>query len=356
MTMPFLYCYTLRRQTTTQSRLEAVLPCAIEEAVEILALYLDNKALAFPFDSTFPRRIWESSFFAVRLTTQQIATGLFTPDFLTFSSNPLLRQLEWWLYRWRLIRPRLKMETAVPEIVFEIFYSAQKVPVVDPTAADEGLILARLHLWGRPGSATYLRVFLGWQEAASLAQCQTLIALLEDYVTRVEQLHGTVRTVKPPAAEESKTAENPDPPISSSPEESPPHTTMRMTSLHADAAECATHEPVRNDSAPPRFYPKSLYKICKVAIKRQQWIEQGVIIQDIEWTRHKCKGPSKNTLLKVTDLVLYWDERSYRWDVVRWLHQATGHTPAEITDLVNDLRGKLKPEEWALITHSSKSH
>jgi hypothetical protein len=107
-------------------------------------------------------------------------------------------------------------------------------------------------------------------------------------------------------------------------------------------------------SKPPRFYRKSLHKICKMAIVRQQWIDEGVIVQDVEWTREYRGGPSRNTILKVKDLVRYWNKRNYRWDVIRWLNQATSHTPDEITNLVNDLRLKIEPEEWKLITNSKK--
>lgn len=355
MTSQFLFCHTLRRQVASQGRLEAILPCAVDEAVEILALFLENKALALPAHGTFPRRIWDTPFFAARLTPRQIATGLFTPEFLALSSNRLLRQLQGWVYHWQLIHPRLKMETAVPETVFEIFHSPEKQSIDDPPPGADDLILAHLHLWGRKGETTYLRLFLGWQEAASLAQCQALIALFQDYVTRVERLRGTARIMNTPPLEESKMEEKPSPSVASSLEETSGQSKLTMTARHADKTEYAALELAQSDLPRPRFYPKSLHKICKMAVARQRWIEQGVIIQDIEWTRQNCDGPSKNTLLKVTDLVLHWDERSYRWDVVRWLHRASGHTPDEITDLVNDLRGKIDPESWALIAHSAQS-
>jgi hypothetical protein len=114
--------------------------------------------------------------------------------------------------------------------------------------------------------------------------------------------------------------------------------------------------PLATPSTKPRFYFKTVYKICQMAVARQQQINRGHVVQGIEVVNLACKGPSKNTLLKVTDLVLNWEDKDFQWDVVTWLHQSTQHTPDEITDLLNKLRLKFKPQELALITSSSANH
>jgi hypothetical protein len=108
-------------------------------------------------------------------------------------------------------------------------------------------------------------------------------------------------------------------------------------------------KPDTNQRQRPCLTFKSLQKICKMVIEREKWLAQGQPIQDIEVTR-RIHGPSKNTLRKVTDLALNWEDRAFRWHVATWLRQSSGHTPDEITNHLNTLRTTFSPEDWARLT------
>jgi hypothetical protein len=189
-----------------------------------------------------------------------------------------------------------------------------------------------------------------------------MVTLLQNYLFLIDHLFSAEPTIPDPVfggqASPAALVETPDEveqraeEIIASPETISPEPEPKPLLKAEKLPQTAPDTP----SVKPRFYFKTVYKICQMAVARQQQINRGHVVQGIEVVKLACKGPSKNTLLKVTDLVLNWDDKDFQWDVVTWLHQSTQHTPDEITDLLNKLRLKFKPHELALITSSLANH
>lgn len=358
MTSAYLTCYTLHRVVKRRDRLEVVLPCSPTVAIKILALYLENKALALPKIHQIPYHVLATELRIRRVPPSQVAAGLLGSSWLSFPSR-----LETWWMRRKVIKPHLEMEAVVSETVFEVFHlPGYQIPMEDdPKQLDAaGLILLRMHLWQPLENVTYLRLFLGWNDAPDPLALQQIVDLADDYLIRVRHLVGAVAEA---AAEREPQSASPQAAGAAGdvlPEDvaldkaSVSPVDSRVTDIGElppndirDVADVELPAPER-----PRIYTRSLLKICRMAVIRQKAVDENRPIPGIEQVRRK-HGPSYNTLLKAIDLVANWDERAFVWDVACWLKVHSDHTPSEITDRLNDLRTSMDAEDWSRVTGGS---
>ena len=104
---------------------------------------------------------------------------------------------------------------------------------------------------------------------------------------------------------------------------------------------------------PPRLYTKTLSNICIMVAERQRQIDKMGIIPGME-TFDSRIVPSRNTFLKIPELVTHWHDIRYRWNVVTWLRHHSGHTEREISEILSYLHLHLDPKVWAAVTSAGK--
>jgi hypothetical protein len=104
---------------------------------------------------------------------------------------------------------------------------------------------------------------------------------------------------------------------------------------------------------PPRFYPKTLTNICIMVAERQRQIDKMGIIPGMETFNRRLR-PSRNTLLKIPELVAHWFDVNYCWNVETWLRRYSGHTEMEISEMLSYLYVKLDNKVWAAVTSAGK--
>ena len=149
MSKSYLKCFTLGRAAPLKDRRDYLLACNRQQALSLLTLHQDTKQIMATGQRLVPARIPHSTFSISRPSSKVIASYLLRCGFLTFSRNPLIRQVETWLYEYQLVRYFRKREEAVDEVVIEIFYS-ERAFHSPPASFEEsigGLTLARLHFW-----------------------------------------------------------------------------------------------------------------------------------------------------------------------------------------------------------------
>ena len=358
MPRPYLKCFTLARATPSKDRRDFLLACDRTQALALLALYLDTKQIMFAGKHLVRYRIPDSSFLISRPTSRDIASYLLRGGYLSLSPIPLIRRIEQWIYEFRLFRQSRKQTEAMDEIVIEIFAIGPLLSLTKrPPDPDRDLIVARLHFWEQSTSQTLLRVFIGWAGEASLGQLESLYSLLQGYCLLVEQATAPLP---------DKTARA----------ECPVETSTRAITVAANgngAVACelsAKKRPFQQKEEiaarqkdpdeelyqimdPPRIYGKSLIAICRMAGERQRQIECNGRIPHLEVTRRQW-GPSRNTLLKVPELIANWADGAYRWNVINWLRVHSGHTEAEISEHLSRVQTALKEDLWAAVTSAGK--
>ncbi|MCB8940400.1 MAG: hypothetical protein H6654_07645 [Ardenticatenaceae bacterium] len=104
---------------------------------------------------------------------------------------------------------------------------------------------------------------------------------------------------------------------------------------------------------PPRLYPQTLSNICIVAAERQHQIDTWGKVPKLTTFKAPLL-PSRNTRLKVPELFTHWYDVRYRWNVVTWLRHHSGHTAAEISDLLWYLEERLAEKVWVAVTSAGK--
>lgn len=104
---------------------------------------------------------------------------------------------------------------------------------------------------------------------------------------------------------------------------------------------------------PPRLYTKTLSNICIMVAERQRQIDKMGVIPGMD-TFDSRLVPSRNTLLKIPELVTHWHDIRYRWNVVIWLRHHSGHTEREISEMLSYLQLHLDPEVWVAVTSTGK--
>lgn len=104
---------------------------------------------------------------------------------------------------------------------------------------------------------------------------------------------------------------------------------------------------------PPRLYPQTLSNICIVAAERQHQIDTWGKVPKLTTFKAPLL-PSRNTRLKVPELFTHWYDVQYRWNVVTWLQHHSGHTEAEISDLLWYLEKRLAEKVWVAVTSAGK--
>ena len=358
MSKPYLTCHTLRRLVQRRDRQEIILPCSMSAAVDILALYLENKDIALSQIKYIPSRVFDTDLWVCRVTPKQVAVGL-----LKAASSGLWDRFQFWWMKRLVVASRLSRETAVSETIFEIIhlpgYGFRMAENLADVNVDE-LIMLRMHLWSQLENVTYLRLFLGWNDAADARVINQIMDLLDDYVIRILRLTSAA----PGITEKNETLK---PPKVADPDPDPVNNLPTVTIDANDESELLTYPEIGSKgelpssqlwdtttmdlsvATRPRIYARSLLKICRMAVVRQKALDENRPIPSIEQVRQKY-GPSYNTLLKVIDLVNNWDEKTYFWDVTFWLKAHSGHTSTEITDRLNDIRTSLDPEDWFRVT------
>lgn len=432
MSKSYLKCFTLGRAAPLKDRRDYLLPCNRQQALSLLALHLDTKQIMVGDQRLVPARIPHSTFSISHPSSKVIASYLLRCGYLTFSRNPLIRQVETWLYEYQLVRHFRKREEAVDEVVIEIFYS-ERAFHSPPDSLEEstgGLTLARLHFWEQTDGQTYLRVFMGWDDDAPLEMLQMLYGMLQGYDQLLEQTagrefiqsggiklyaasltsdvvsgmdsKGPQLKARPFAQTDGFAAEEDDSEgencCQAADVESDRFLHEAAEEYFADTAEEVLQEPPdtpsdRRDSTadvsiegssesladkqsplskaeisttnlppdeelyrlmdPPRIYGKTLAKVCLMVAQRQQQIHKNGRIQDINQVRRQC-GPSKNTLLKLPELVTNWYDRGYHWNVMTWLTVYSGHTEKEISERLSYLKANLTEEVWAVVTQTDE--
>ncbi|MCB8939229.1 MAG: hypothetical protein H6655_12505 [Ardenticatenaceae bacterium] len=191
----YLHCYTLGRSAPRQEQLNYILPCDRERAVQLFALHLDVKQILLPRKQPFPVTVPHTRLAVSRLSSHAMATFLWRSGYLSQSTNALIRTFERAIYERQLFRHLRLKESALDEVVLELFHSSQgRIPCIDlpdPEAIPPDLLLARLHFSTIAPQQTVLRIFIGWTEAASLGELQDLYNLLQQYMALLQQLLET---------------------------------------------------------------------------------------------------------------------------------------------------------------------
>ncbi len=354
MTSSYLKCFTLARSTQSKDRQDYLLSCDRAQALALLALYLDSKHIMRTYKQPISFGIPNTIFHVCRLSAKDIASYLLRGDYLYLSSNPIMRYLEQWIFRYQLVRPLRQKEMTIGEIVIEIFYSEAgylQLGIVPPEQKSS-LILARLHFWEHAPGKTYLRIFIGWDETVPLEILQQMYLLLHGYSHLVEQATQIDQSV-PKASRNGQTGAPPVPEVMTNANSNKEVSAdwLREQQSEKVSKQDEPNEELYKMLEPPRIYGKSLIKICLMVGERQQQIDLNGRIPDIETVRRR-RGPSRNTLLKVPELVTNWDDVSYRWNVVTWLQVYSGHTDTEISERMSRLQANLMPKVWAAVTQN----
>lgn len=380
----FLTCYTLHTVVEQRKPMDWTLRCSIAEAKAILALYLGNKALVTLQYAVRPQSILNTEMVICQLTPRQMAH---IPLHLDPPEGLWDRFEKFWLWR-PILRYRLQLETAVEETVYEIFHLSgwRSLPDKKPSREKlQSLGVLHLHFFELANGGSYLRVFVGWNEACTPESQKQLRGLLDGYLIRLYLLCGQpvqpkgVRQERPRNRESSHemplvreiaaevkpaiTNQQPDPIAGTT--TSALGLSRQSDTLNGAVAPVVPQTTGENQSqshdtlyaeerrwsggARPRFYKNTLLKICRLAAHRQAAIAQGKPVPDITPLINQY-GLSPNTISKAGRLTAAWQDPAFAWNVIALLREHSGHTPDEITDFLNHLRTNLNREEWALVT------
>jgi hypothetical protein len=345
-----IHSYSLNRLTTTRTMREARLPCSLNQALEFLALYLGTKALMLPSEFRLAYPISPSPLFVREIPVAEVTRTAFDRLYPVLPHN-----------RWRHLVRRLlvylptmwflnRQQNAVRETVFEIFATANGLlyrgPL--PETMDESMLLASIHFWAPGNTFTYVCIYFGWHDDFSQETVQLLHRIIEGYLSRMLYLYGSDTTI---AADNPGRVATKGPihiradPVQAEPLNDPPDPfDLGERPLYAQVLR----EEKCHIIKPPRIYPRSLAKICRMVCHRQRQIEAGKVIPDIEQMRSRT-GPSVNTLRKLPELVSNWDNPDYRWYADNWLREQSGHAAHEVTKLLSELRAELTKEDWAMV-------
>lgn len=195
----YLHCYTLGRFVPGQEQLHYLLPYDRQKALELFALHINEKQILLPRQLPLPASIAHTRLFVSRLSNYAMATFLWRSGYLSHSTNPFIRLLERISYERQLFRHLHLKESALDEVVLELFHSSQGctpcIDLPDHEAYPPDLLLARLHFSAISPRQTMLRIFIGWTQAAPLGELNDLYNLLQRYM---ELLHQVLDTVAPP--------------------------------------------------------------------------------------------------------------------------------------------------------------
>ena len=431
----YFNCYTLGRYAPAQDRLDYVLPCRREQALQLFALLIDKKAILVPYGHTVAFSVPNTMLSVCRVSSYTMATFLWRCGYLAGSTNPVTRFMDKVGRHIQLFRHLNRAEQAIDEVVLELFYSTQgQTPCIDlpdPEVYPEDLLLARLHFAEISPAQTILRLFLGWTDSASLEALSQLYDVLDRYM---DLLHRVLQPNDPPV-----TPVKGETPVTAKPEGEVPERPFPETVTAADCVtmhcaaedgvpEVATQLPVIEDAweeivaaevsedqppvewqvqategkdrlhqensfgpmdepeiaadeamaeavadpqllpvptptedelqlyrgiKPPRLYPQTLSNICIMVAERQRQIDAWGKVPGIKSFKRPLR-PSRNTFLKIPELFTHWHDVRYRWNIVTWLHHHSGHTEAEISEILSTLFYSLSKEEWAAVTSTGK--
>ncbi|MBK8903471.1 MAG: hypothetical protein IPM53_19970 [Anaerolineaceae bacterium] len=197
----YFNCYTLGRSAPAQDRLDFVLPCHREQALQLFALLIDKKAILVPYGHTVAFRVPNTMLSVCRVSSYTMATFLWRCGYLVGSTNPVTRFMDKVGRHIQLFRHLHRDEQSIDEVVLELFYSTQgQTPCIDlpdPEVYPEDLLLARLHFAEISPAQTILRLFLGWTDSASLEALSQLYDVLDRYM---DLLHRVLQPNDPPVA------------------------------------------------------------------------------------------------------------------------------------------------------------
>lgn len=186
MKRSYLNCYTLGRSVPSMERLDFVLPCGREQALSLLALFLNIKQILVAQRRLLPLKIPDTTLYVSRVSHNDMATFLWRTGYLNLSSNPLIRQMEKLLYEYQLFRHIRRQEQTVDEVVVELFHASQGhhplLALEDVDNPKQDLLLARLQFTELSAEQTLLRIFIGWAALAPLAELDKLYNLLRGYI------------------------------------------------------------------------------------------------------------------------------------------------------------------------------
>lgn len=343
-----LHCFSLKRQTPLEDLLEFKLPCSLPDALAFLALYFGQKNLGFPMAANLAFAVEGSPFFVRQITVEEIVAQTFAARFPIREETLLLDWIRRLLAYYPVTTALTRQEKRIPETVFELFTTADRLLLAGPLPehVPESLVFARFHFWAKPDKFTYIRILYGWTREADPKQIQLLYDLLWGYIQRILHLFGEGVPAPAPSVrgvDETCRTEAYPPDSRTTPASSEPFMTgARPRPFNVEPVE--PHQIIKL----PRIYSKSLAKVCQMVSLRQQQIEAGQAVPDIETVRTKC-GLSINTLRKLPELVSYWSNPAYRWYADTWLREQSGHKDEEITQMLSDVRERLLAEDWAVV-------
>ncbi|MCC6607895.1 MAG: hypothetical protein IT327_32115 [Anaerolineae bacterium] len=464
MNRHYLNCYTLGRYAPAQEQLDYVLPCNREQALQLFALYINNKSILIPRDRAISRRIPNTMLFLCRISSYTMATFLWRSGYLAQTTNPVMRFMDRMGYHLQLFRHLNRVEQTIDEVVLELFYSTQgQTPCIDlpdPEVYPEDLLLGRLHFAQISPTQTLLRIFIGWTDSAPLEGQSQLHDVLDRYMDLVHRvLPPNDPPVAPVEGELSVIAEHEDgaqlerplpelvavvtdalpiatmaeeavandalaegaetetrvvdptwvecacveanrvpveqslPPTAEAVEDQPP-TEWQVKAIEGkddlhqensfglvtepEAAECDsatediadqedpvgqqlldTPSPTEDERQlyrkmkPPRLYASTLGNICVMVTERQRQIDAGGEIPKLDTFNSRVR-PSRNTMLKIPELFTHWFDRRYRWNLITWLRDHSGHTETEVSEILSTLYYSLSPEAWAAVTSAGR--
>ena len=188
----YLNCYTLGRYAPGQERLDYVLPCSREQALQLFALLIDKKTILIPSDQPHAVRVPNTMLSVCRVSSYTMATFLWRSGYLVRTTNPVTRFMDSVGYHLQLFRHLHRKENALDEVVLELFSSSQgQIPCVDlpePNVHPDDLLLARLHFAEISPEQTILRLFIGWTDTAPLSGLDELYRLLQQYIDLLHQV------------------------------------------------------------------------------------------------------------------------------------------------------------------------
>ncbi|MCB8979880.1 MAG: hypothetical protein H6657_20920 [Ardenticatenaceae bacterium] len=104
---------------------------------------------------------------------------------------------------------------------------------------------------------------------------------------------------------------------------------------------------------PPRMYASTLSNICVMVTERQRQIDAGGEIPKLDTFNRRVR-PSRNTMLKIPELFTHWFDKQYRWNLITWLRDHSGHTKTEVSEILSTLYYSLSPEAWAAVTSAGR--
>lgn len=348
-----LYCYSLNRLTAAQDVREYKLPCSLDDAFKFLALFFGVKSLLLPTEINLAYAIPHSPFFVRQVPTEEVVNYTFDSLYPMKSERRGFHFIRRMLARVLMMKQLTRREKIIPETIFEVFATANKLLLNGPLpeTVDDRMLLARFHFYPVTNATTYVHIYYGWHAGFDMEAVQLLYDIINGYLRRLHHLFG------PDVPGPTSTANyHPDDATWQTSKETSP--TLNNQSVPFQVEEKPIHmDALREETEqiidPPRIYPGSLAKICRMVCLRQRQIEAGSQIQDIEVIRSKV-GPSINTLRKLPELVANWTDPHYRWYADIWLRQQSGHAPHEITKLLNELWEKLTGEDWTVVIANGK--